>query len=425
LQPNLSYTPFKTWQASQELRTDVTVNSRFNFTTGVYGLWDRYILDQNSLFAYAAPGLMAINLEDQHNWSASVFGQGYYHLTDKLQLLAGVRYTHEYTSMLASDINGLVPPGSDYSTDGYLGAHNLVALPPGSTLLSVTAPPKASTSWNQVGAKAGANYQFTEDAMGYLLWAHGFKSGGFVGRVGLPEDIGPFHPEHLDSFEAGAKTEWLDHRLRVNGALFYNLYHDLQVAGSYYVHTTNAQGQPVFVQGNTVLNAPKAEIKGVEMESQAILGGGFSMNGSVTYLDAVYKNFPVNVGLDLNGNPLPPQQYAGKQLQDAPKWQFMIGGNYEFALFQGQARLHAQYSFTGQKYMENQADTPGALLVANKLVDASLNWDPNDAKWGVSLWGRNLTDQHYFAFMYDVPGFGQVGAYGEPRTFGVTVHYGW
>ena len=60
----------------------------------------------------------------------------------------------------------------------------------------------------------------------------------------------------IDAYEIGLKSEWLENRLRLNGAAFYYDFTDLQV---------------VISRGSStdLLNAGKAEIKGLELEMKA------------------------------------------------------------------------------------------------------------------------------------------------------------
>jgi iron complex outermembrane recepter protein len=64
------------------------------------------------------------------------------------------------------------------------------------------------------------NYQWMPDLMSYVRLATGYKSGGF--NLRSTPGISPnFAPEKAMAYEAGIKSEWLDHRVRVNLAAFY------------------------------------------------------------------------------------------------------------------------------------------------------------------------------------------------------------
>ena len=87
----------------------------------------------------------------------------------------------------------------------------------------------------------------------YASYNRGFRSGSYntVGVTGVPVD-----PELIDAYEIGLKSEWLDNRLRFNGAAFFYDFTDLQVVISRGASTD-------------LLNAGKAEIYGLDMELQA------------------------------------------------------------------------------------------------------------------------------------------------------------
>ena len=67
--------------------------------------------------------------------------------------------------------------------------------------------------------------------MVYGYYARGFKSGGFNGRSdSASTGVLPYGPETLWSYEAGFKTDWFDHKLRLNGDVFYNDYRNFQAS---------------------------------------------------------------------------------------------------------------------------------------------------------------------------------------------------
>jgi iron complex outermembrane receptor protein len=279
------------WQLSQELRTTLKPTDRFELLIGGFYMQTHYDHYQKLRIDFAggatydladdtyvkgAPGLFQLNLQDQDNWSGSVFAQSYFNITDQLRLQAGVRYTHENTEMLASTATS----GSPSGRTSFEGTDLATGLP--NTPFGTAAPPKGSESWDNVGWKLGFDYQFGEAQMAYLTWARGFKSGGFSGRIGVPTDLGPYDPEEVDTYEVGIKTDLLDRRLRTNAAVFYTDYRDMQLAQIYFVGT---------LQGNTILNAGSSTIQGLELEIAAVPVDGLTLTGSLAYLKAEYDKF--------------------------------------------------------------------------------------------------------------------------------------
>ena len=62
--------------------------------------------------------------------------------------------------------------------------------------------------WDDWTAKIGLDYQLDADNMLYGFVSQGFKSGGFVGRIVIPQDIGPYDQEVVKTAEVGIKSEW-------------------------------------------------------------------------------------------------------------------------------------------------------------------------------------------------------------------------
>jgi iron complex outermembrane receptor protein len=85
---------------------------------------------------------------------------------------------------------------------------------------------------SRVDPKIGVRYSFTPDLMAYASYSTGFKSGGINPRPTSPAGDGiPFGAETAQAYELGVKSEWLNHRLRSNTALFLSNYKNFQIQG--------------------------------------------------------------------------------------------------------------------------------------------------------------------------------------------------
>ncbi|MGH8457460.1 MAG: TonB-dependent receptor, partial [Stenotrophobium sp.] len=282
----------------------------------------------------------------------------------------------------------------------------------------VNPPVAGEKKWTNVGGKVGLDYQFEPTIMGYGYYARGFKSGGFNGRISLASDLGPFDPEFVDSFEIGAKTDWLEHRLRVNVAAFLNKWHDMQVDEVFF----NAG-----VQHSAIVNAAKATTKGVEVEMQLLVTRGLRLDGNVGYLRANYDNFQVGTGPTCPPQPTPQpipcsNVYDGSSLPYSPQFTAAVDANYTFPLFEGQADALVQWTYNGERW-GNFTEQTSELLRSNSLVNANLSWSPKQSKYTVSVWGRNLLDKKYLSLALDAPPIFTEGLLGNPREFGVDLKF--
>lgn len=395
------------WQFSQELRSAFKLNDAITGVAGLFYLKTHYDHYQMYHLDFAAPGLAQYNMQDQATESASAFLQTYFQVTDRLKLQGGIRVTHDRIRARSTlDYAMNLPP---LTSDDF-------AVAPGIGDLN-TVPHQIDTggrkSWNNVGWKLGADYEIGPNQMVYASWARGFKSGGFTGRIGVVQDGDtPYGPEKVNTFEAGIKADLLDRRLRVNLAAFYTNYRDMQVAQIYFDSATN-------VQGNRILNAAKAEIKGFELEVQAVPVDGLTLRGSLGYLDTKYKQFlyfdPVSTAI---------YDLKGEALQNAPKWAATVGANYTLNLSGGSKVVaDISYQYTSKKYYTAILNTPRSEIQPTHYVDALLAWHAPGDRFQIGLWGKNLLDKRYISTSYDSPGYAALVGYAPPRQYGASVTY--
>mgnify|MGYP001472107961 CR=1 FL=1 len=408
----------RAWQFSQELRTDFSLGDAVDVTVGGFYLTDHcdhyqhlridfaggatYNLTNNT-YTKGFTGLFQRNLQDQDNHSLSAFAQAYFQATDRLRLQAGVRFSHEKTSMLASTLTSSAAGGVT-TFDGTDPA----GVPNG--LIGNVAPPLGTKSWDNVGWKIGADYKLTDDAMLYGYWARGFKSGGFTGRIGIPQDLGPYDPEKVDTFEVGFKTDFFDRRVRWNVSAFTTSYRGMQLAQIYFIGSGAG-----LVQGNTILNAAKARIRGFEAELTVAPAEGLLLNASLAHLDAKYSQFDY---LLPSGSTT---SLAGKRLQNAPKWAATLGGSYEFPLGgELSGRLGVNYSYTSEKLLTSIIDTPRARVQPQHLVNGNFDIKLSE-RYSIGVWATNLFDNRYINSVFDAPGTLGLVNYAPPRMFGGSI----
>jgi iron complex outermembrane receptor protein len=104
------------------------------------------------------------------------------------------------------------------------------------------------------------DYKLRDGLLTYATFAKGYKPGGYnVNEVTELATQG-YNAENVDTYEIGAKTEWLGNRLQFNAAGFFNDYTDQQVGIQRVDPLTG-------VTLSAIANAGKVEIKGLEFEA--------------------------------------------------------------------------------------------------------------------------------------------------------------
>ncbi len=386
-------------QFSQELRNLVDVTDTTRLIVGAFYFQQEYFLQQGTKLDGFAPGVGQPQTQDQENWSASVFAQAYQELTPELTLQAGIRYSHEKTTAVSTTANSFNLAGGPAQFDD--------PIIPGTLVVA-----SGKKSWDNVGWKIGLDYQASDDVLLYGYYARGFKSGGFTGRIVIAEDIGPFDPEEVDTFEIGIKSDLLDRRLRLNASAFLNEYKNQQVVENLTF--------PSGANSATITNAGRSQTKGFEVEATAVPVDGLTLTGSVAYLDATFKEYDTRV-LDGSGN-LVPVSFAGNRLTNSPKWNAAFGFGWEGEVGPGTLKLGGQYSYTSSKFT-SFTNLPVELVPSVELVNGFISYNPDGTELTIGAWVRNLFDERFFNQKLNLTGIGTLASLGAPRTFGIDLRY--
>jgi iron complex outermembrane receptor protein len=380
-------------QFSQELQLSGNAfNDRLNFTTGLY-YFQESALDFSEYRIISPLRSLAPSLDvsyakplDADNKSYAAYGQGTFKFTDQLSLTAGLRYS--YDRKIAST----------YQTNPFSGV--------------ITFPyTERRTSSQDLSPRLSVEYRWMPDIMTYASIAKGYKSGGANGRASSrPDAFNIFDPETVWTYEVGAKTEFLDRRVRLNLATFYSDYKDIQVTST---RSGAGENGGVVVSYSVVENAAAATIKGFEAELTVLPVEGLTLAGSVGYLDARYDK--VDARTSLTGN---------ENLQNVPRWNASVSGEYSVPVGPLGLTARIDYSYRSEVYYEllnsPRARQPGYGILNGRIT---LKSDRGDGPWALAVFGTNLTDTQYYTAMtdyYSSLGFVN-GMPGRPREFGVTL----
>ena len=181
------------------------------------------------------------NSFDQIRNSWATYTDDSYKLADWITLRAGLRYNHDN----AAQKNALDQlRGSDQVPIANLGFFSLQPNGTFGPTLALPGSPDYSELVNQtrsqfvhntaVTGRAGIDFTLTPDALLYINYSKGYRSAAFNAQfLFTPSDLTTVKPETLDSYEAGFKTSWFDHRVQVDGAVFHYQYKDQQIIDVY------------------------------------------------------------------------------------------------------------------------------------------------------------------------------------------------
>lgn len=289
------------------------------------------------------------------------FGEVTYAITDRLTVLGGLRNFH---SSLDSQ-NETTHPFGGFGTNIPVGLQT------------------NSASNSKTTFKGNLSYKL-DTGLVYATVSEGFRVGG-TNAADLPFASGippSFGPDSLINYEIGAKTEFLDRKLRIDAAVYRIDWSDIQVLA------IDQTGAFPFTT-----NAGTAQVTGFELEANAILAPGLQLDFGGSYQDAkltqdqpLIPNNP-NLGKD------------GDQLPNVPKVQFNAALTYSFAVANGaEMSLRADVSHRGKT--DTQFNTAPSNTIPNgfnvpldsyELVNLRASIDWND--WVLSLFARNVFDE--------------------------------
>ncbi len=363
-----------------------------------------------------------------------------YHITDKLELTAGLRYTHEHKTLATLYTN----------TDGGLGCTTLqtnlgqsataIALAP---LLCGTfennkfnnLPDSQSLTEDEVTGTVKIDYRWSKEVLTYASYARGYKAGGFnLDRLACPykttaacgASLAPvldtsFKPEFVDSYEVGIKNTLFGRKLLLNATAFYQKYTGFQL---------NAFNGLVF----TVTSVPEVISKGVDADFVWLPMKGLTFAGGVTYADTTYSGKDAAVlgtkctsitygAVATAGTPAGCSLLPGSRLSLAPLFSGSLSATYEHELVGGLVGRANVSVKSNSSYNTGSDLNPVKEQKAFSLVNARLSIGPANDRWSAELWAQNLFDTHYYQVAFDATT--QTGTYnaflGQPRTFGGTV----
>lgn len=280
--------------------------------------------------------------------------------------------------------------------------------------------------WDSFTPKLTLQRNF-DDAMIYLTYSRGFKSGGYNYPARSPAGVGgALDPEILDMIELGSKSDFLDGRLRANAALYFYDYQDLQV--------TRAGGNTT---GGTVLavteNAANARVYGLDVDVTWLAAEHFTVTVGFNLSDSEYQDYDATARVFssvVTGTPVPGIRDVffdadGHSLLRSPDWSGFVGLKYDVQLGSaGRMPISLNYSHKDEYDFDFIAHPLSERLRQKSygLLSARIGYVTNDDRWQVGVWGDNLTDKVYFDDLVGA-GSGIRGSYGAPRTYGIDFTY--
>ena len=288
---------------------------------------------------------------------------------------------------------------------------------------------------SESGFKSRANltWHVTPDILAYYTWSQGFRPGGFnrthvtldgtikqaaeadytAGDSSTKQFYKPagYDSDKLLNNEIGLKSEWLDHRVQMNLALYQMDWKNSQLVLFDPVHL-----------GNTtfVVNGPDYRVKGLEVQLVARVTEGLTVQGSSSWNSSEQTNGPCLIS-DIPGNPngvgncitqINSQPYTnpygvnGARPAFSPALEYNVRLRYDFTQSEYKPFFTVGANYIGS--MSNQpasypdgnspANYPATTTLLRYTMPAYTTYDASlgiaKDHWNAQLTANNLTNEY-------------------------------
>ncbi len=331
--------------------------------------------------------------------SYAAFGQAEWRVTDLLGFTLGARFTRDK---------------KDYAFD----SHPYEYFPDSPTAATLPLTPldgtfssyRGSRGDNLWAGKAQVDFHLSPDMLAYLSYNRGVKGGGFNAPL-FPFTINDvstltFKPETLTSYEAGFKSEFLNHTLRFNAAAYFYDYKNYQAL----IYTLGLE--QLIINADAVHTGGEAELEWVPNEA-------WRFGGGISYVDALVKNVPARCCTG-DGAPV----YGNYTPGNAPRWTANAMARYTLPLFTGHLALQLDGNYMTRFYF-NLSDVPAVEQSGFGIGNVRVTYTPHSGKMEVGASVDNVTNKHYGVMGFDntsINGLAQVYP-GMPRWWKLHVNY--
>jgi outer membrane receptor protein involved in Fe transport len=282
-------------------------------------------------------------------------------------------------------------------------------------------------SFTETGTKSRANvtWHVTPDILGYFTYSQGFRPGGFnrqgsdtAGYIPGPDGKNQFaipseyKSDQLTNYEFGWKSEFLDHRLQFNGAVYQENWDNVQIG----FFDPGQTGNLAFGT-----NGQDFRIRGVETSIVAVVFPGFTLQGASSWNSSVQTNSPALIDTNPDsinfGNPITEQCTKktgancvainnlfgppGSPSANSPPIQFNARARYDWKFNDYEAFVQFGGQHTGHSYTQagsNPSLATGGAINTTLLKFENPAYSTFDASAGVAkdAWNVRLYSQNLF-----------------------------
>ena len=387
-------------QQTFELRYAGSASDNIDYVVGISYFDQEMFVGERRDFGVAD---IAGVVELSHD-SIGIFAELDYSITDKTKITLGARWTEESKDVIFNAIGSCEKDFSSCSGP--------------SSGLSVAG------AFDDTTPKVAITHALNDDVNIYASYTQGFRSGTFDARARTVDSFlnSKPGPEEVTSFELGMKSTFNDGKILLNIALFQADYDDIQKLALEECEVDIVTCPSGRIQ--RLINAAKATIEGIEIETRINITDQFSIQGSLGYTDAGFDEF---LGFDADGvrgyDPVTdPAAAAALKFERVPELTYNIMANYFQPLSNGaEIDFRLAYSYTDD-FTNDALGTRAIITDSYGLLDASVSYTFAGSGLKLTVFGKNITDEDYHDFALD-NALTSLTWGGVPDTYGLRLTY--
>ena len=370
------------------------------------------------------PGLgLALNQKNFEVESLAIFGDMTWSPNERWDLTVGARFTNDDVTneVQAFGIAPFVNAAPDF-----FGSFGNVARPLAS----------ADESFSDFTPRLSARYHMNDNVNLYGTISKGYKAGGTsVGNNtnadNIPFIVG-FDEETLWNYEIGFKSELSDNRVRLNGALFFLDWTDLQMEAFRFLTPGDLSSN--FEQ---TINIDDAEAIGLELELLALVSENLTIGGTLGILNTEITS---NTTAEITGGFI--VDLEGEDIPKSPELTFSAFAEYAWNLDSGaDAWVRVEFIHRDGQYSDvegltndqTRGPSPNQGLVRAMTSDfpyESPDYDlwniragVNYEQWSFIVFAENVSDEEYYTGTQENFGASGIRLRPHPRVVGASLKF--
>ncbi|MDD9798603.1 MAG: TonB-dependent receptor, partial [Alphaproteobacteria bacterium] len=334
---------------------------------------------ENGVFMGYSPYSYFVTDQVREVTEKAFFGELSYDVTEQLTITGGVRVFE-----IENKLEGVA--GSVYS--------------------DLEAPLDITSKEDGVISKINASFRSSDNVMFYITYSEGFRAGGInrASTTNIPRD---YESDLVRNHEIGWKSTLLDNRMRLNGALFYMDWEDMQI-GRFDPTSENKIG--------LTANAGDAEVLGIEIDMSWLATSNVTIDWAASYIPTakLLEEYIEEIGEPVTAP-------IGTRLPYVPDFKTNLTLRYQFNIMNRLGFFQASAYHTSDSY-NSIVTLPGQVDTRKKQKSytyGNMSVGIDEENWGITLYVNNVTDER--AELYrNIVDYEERITTNRPRTIGLS-----